>query len=115
MPDVPYSLIVGSHKKDYLVWCLVSYTVYSISHLPGAFFEARLLDLQEGANTERDVVSKLSARYFQRRHFWHRHYSNYSDYSNYLYCGDIDHGKCAQEGVIVWYTPSYTVLQTFPR
>ena len=27
--------------------------VYSISHTPGAVFQARLLDNQEGANTER--------------------------------------------------------------
>ena len=38
--------------------------------------QARLLDVQEGAsaNTERYVVGKLSARWFQRRPFWHRHY-----------------------------------------
>ena len=56
----------------------------------GAAFQARLLDNQEGANAGRHVFGKpcLSARWFQRRPLWHRHYS-YPD------CGDIDHGKSA--------------------
>ena len=69
-----------------------------LSHTPGAGFQARLLDNQEGANTERYVSGKLSARCFQRPPSWHRHYSN---------CGDIDHGKSAQAGAI--YAPSSTV------
>ena len=35
------------------------------------FFQARLLDNQEGANTERHVSAKLSVRCFQRRALWH--------------------------------------------
>ena len=62
-----------------------------ISHSPGAFFQGRLLDNQEGANTERYVFGKLSARYFQPRPFGHRHYSKR---------GDIKHGKSGQGRVI---------------
>ena len=36
-------------------------------HPPGADFQARVLDNQEGANTERYVLGKLSARCLQRR------------------------------------------------
>ena len=68
------------------------YTTVHVYHTPlEAVFQARLLDNQEGANTERYVVGKLSARCFQRRASWYRHYSN---------CGDVDHGHSAQEGVI---------------
>ena len=38
-----------------------------ISSPPGAVFQARLLDNQEVANTERCVFGKLSVRCFQRR------------------------------------------------
>ena len=65
-----------------------------ISHPTGAVLQARLLDNQEDANTERYVFGKLSARCFQRRLFWHRHYSN---------CGGIEHGKSAQGCVIYTY------------
>ena len=40
-----------------------------ISHPLGAVFQGRLLGNQEGANTERYVFGKLSARRFQRRPF----------------------------------------------
>ena len=60
-----------------------------ISHPSGVVFQARLLDNQEGANTERYVFGKLSARCFQPRACWHRHHSN---------CGDIEHGKSAPGG-----------------
>ena len=44
------------------------------SHTPRVVFQPRpLLDNQEGANAERCIFGKLSARCFQRRHFWHRH------------------------------------------
>ena len=66
-------------------------------HTPEAVFQARLLDNQGGANTDRYVFGKLSARCFQRRTFWDLHYSNC--------CGDTDHGKSAQVGVI--YTVVY--------
>ena len=50
-----------------------SITVYDgcVLHSPGVFFQARLLDNQEGANTERHVSAKLSVRCFQRRALWH--------------------------------------------
>ena len=38
------------------------------------------------------VFGKLSATCFQRRPWWHRHYSDY--------CGGIDHGKSDERGVI---------------
>ena len=56
---------------------------------PGALIQARFLKNQEGANTERYVFGKLSARCFQRRPFRDRHYFN---------CGDIEHGRSAQGG-----------------
>ena len=50
-------------------------TVYSsVSHTPGAAFQARLVDNEEGVNIERFVFGKLLARCSQRRPFWHRHY-----------------------------------------
>ena len=71
-----------------------------ISHAPGAAFQARLLDNQDGANTipyymplESSLQDVSNADLF-----WHRHNSD---------CGDIEHGKSAQ-GVLVLYTPSYT-------
>ena len=46
-----------------------------VFHTPlGRFFEARLLNNQESANSERCVLGKLSARSLHRRPFWHRHY-----------------------------------------
>ena len=39
------------------------------SHTPGAAFQARLLDNQEGTNTEPYASGKLSARRFQSRPF----------------------------------------------
>ena len=71
-----------------------------MSHPPAAVFQARLLDNQEGANTERYVFEKLLRTCFHRPPFCHRHYSNH---------GDINHGKSVQGGVIVWYTSSYKV------
>ena len=62
-----------------------------VSHPAGAVFQARLLCNQEGANTERYVFGKLSARCFRRRPLWHRHNSS---------CGDTEHGKSTQRGVI---------------
>ena len=64
---------------------------------PGAVFQARLLDDQKGANTERCVFGKLSAGCFHPRPFGQRHYST---------CGHLDHGKIAQGGV-------YTVVCRF--
>ena len=50
---------------------------------PWGGFQARLFDIQEGTNTERDVLGKLSSEMFLvRRTFWHRH--------SYSKCGDID-------------------------
>ena len=57
----------------------------------GSVFQARLLNNQKGANTERHVFGKLSARCFKPPLFWHRYYSN---------CEDIEHGKSAQGCVI---------------
>ena len=57
----------------------------------GAVFQGRLPDKQERANTKRTVFGKLSATCFHRRPFWHRHYSS---------CGDTEHGRSAQWGVI---------------
>ena len=75
-----------------LRYTTVCYCVYHIITPPGAVFQARLLVNQEGANAERYVFGKLSARRFQRRPFWPRHYANC--------CGDIDHGKSAQGGLV---------------
>ena len=65
-----------------------------VHHTPGAVSQGRLLDNQEGAsaNTEPYVFGKFSTRNFQRRAFWHRHYSNF---------GYIDHGKSAQGDVSI--------------
>ena len=54
-------------------------------------FPSSVLDNQDGANTERFVVGKVSARCLQRRPFWHRQHLN---------CGDTEHGKSAQAGAI---------------
>ena len=93
------------------------YTSVYITHdTPGAVFQARLLDNREGAsaNTERYVFGKLSARCFPRRAFWHRHYS---------ICGDTDHGKSTQGGVIYicrrirsvrHYVPCTGIFRIFP-
>ena len=65
-----------------------------MSHSPGAFFKARMLDNPEGADsadTERYVFGEFSASRFQRRLVWHRRY-----YSNY--CGDIEHGNIGPRG-----------------
>ena len=40
--------------------CNIVYYVYSISHTPGEAFQARLLDNQEGANTQRYGFGKVS-------------------------------------------------------
>ena len=81
-------------------------TTVCITHPPGAVFQGRLLENQEGANTERYVFGKLSARCFQRRPCWHRHYSS---------CGDIDHGKSAQGCVMhtVLYGNRHSLVDTF--
>ena len=77
----------------------VLYIYDGVYNTPGAVFHARLLDSQEGANTERYVFGKLSARRFQRRTVWCRHRSN---------CGNVEDRKSTQGGVVC-YTPSYTV------
>ena len=41
-----------------------------VSHSRGSVIQAQLLDNQDGANTERCVHGKLSARWFQRRRLW---------------------------------------------
>ena len=66
---------------------------------PGTFLQARLLDNQEGAETERYVFGKPSARCFQRRPFWRRHHSS---------CGDVENGESAQGGVV--YTVVHGIL-----
>ena len=72
-------------------------TVY-ISHTPGAVFQARSLHNQVGANTERYVFGTISsARCSNADLFGTRHYSSC--------CGDIEHGKSAQGGVL--YTVVY--------
>ena len=80
----------------------VRHTVYAgVYHTPlGRFSKVDSSTTNMLPNTERHVSGKLSARCFQRRPFWHRHYSN---------CGDFDHGKSAQEGVI------YTVVYGWPH
>ena len=70
---------------------VIPYTMVCITHPSGGFFQARLLDHEGGANTERNVFGKLSERLFQRRYFWHRVYLN---------CRDIENRKSAQGGVI---------------
>ena len=57
-----------------------------------------LLDSEEGANTDRSVFGKLSARRFQRRTFGHQQCPN---------CGDIDNGKYVQGGAIRCDTPRH--------
>ena len=73
------------------------------THPPGAVIQSRLLDNQEGANTEPHVFGKLSARFSQRRplpaptllHLWR------------YWPWKIGPGR-------VWYTRAYcTVLNTF--
>ena len=60
----------------FIPMCACSTTSGTIQQYPpGALFRARLLDKQEGANTERYVFGKLLATRFQRRPFRHRHYS----------------------------------------
>ena len=49
-------------------WTTVYDTVY-VSHPTGTVFQARLLDNQEGANTERYAFGKLSARCFHAELF----------------------------------------------
>ena len=65
-----------------------------ISHTPGAVFRARLLDNQEGVNT--NLGNALGEMFPAPTCFRHRHFSN---------CGDIDHGKSSQRSVI--YTVVY--------
>ena len=48
--------------------------VSCVSHSPGVVSQARLFGNQEGANTERCAVRKVSVRRLQRGPFWHRHY-----------------------------------------
>ena len=64
----------------------------------GAVFQAGLLDNLEGANAERHTPSESSTRrhVFKADRFRHRHYVPN--------CGDLDHGKSTQGGVL-WYTP----------
>ena len=82
--------------------------LFTHSHLPGAVFQARLLDNQEctnSANAERYVFGKLSARSFQSLLFRHRHYANYS--------GHIEHGKSA-EGCVMYTVVYRPVLRIHP-
>ena len=58
-------------------------TVYNTPR--GRFSKVDCSANQEGTNIERYVSGKLSARCFQRRPSWRRHYSNH--------CGDINHRK----------------------
>ena len=58
-------------------WVWVPFTTKKVYITPlGRFFEARLLDNQEGANTERYIFGTLSARCFLSApfFFWHRDY-----------------------------------------
>ena len=93
---VPFLALGVCETKPYSAY--PDTTVYITHHTPGAVFRARLLDNQEGPcpNTERYVFGMLSTRCAQRRPFWHRHYSN---------CGDINHGKSAEGGVIYTVVP----------
>ena len=71
-------------------WRVYPYTTtVHITHPCAGVFQARMLhNNQEGANTERYVFAKLSARRVQCRPFGHRwHHPN---------CGDIGHGKSTQ-------------------
>ena len=55
----------------------VYYGVPGILHTPGAVFQGRIIDNQDGAssvNSKLYVFGKLSARCFQHRSLWHRHY-----------------------------------------
>ena len=79
-------------------------TVCHHTHPAWAVFHARLLDNQEGANTEPYVFGTLSARFSQRRPLWHRHYS---------ICGDVDHDKIGP-GVRDIDTPSSYAVHLFP-
>ena len=71
----------------------VQTTVYdSVYHTPGGVYQARLLDNQEGANTERYVFRRLLAKRFPNADlFSHRHYYN---------CRHVEHGKSAQPSVL---------------
>ena len=77
------------------------YTTGVLSQPPGAVFQARLLDNEDGAHTERHVFGKLSASCFQCPPFWRRHYSNR---------GDINHGKIGPGAcdiyIYILYTPT---------
>ena len=103
MVRLPANVVVGvvvtfTHPRARaIVPCVYVCTTVNITHPPGATFQAQLLDNQEGANIERYVFRKLSARCLQRRPFRHRHY-------RYPNCRDIGHGKSAQRGVV------YTVV-----
>ena len=51
-----------------------------VDHAPmGRFDQARLLDIQVGANAEQSVFRIVSARWFEPRAFWHRNYSMCGD------------------------------------
>ena len=86
-----------------------------MSHPPGAFFKARLLDNPEGANTARLRLRKALGETFPTPAlFWHRRY-----YSNY--CGDIEHGNIGPRGcdsvifTAVYGMDSYRVFSNCPE
>ena len=62
------------------------------SHPPGAVFQARLLDNQEGAATERYILGRLrkalGEMFLAPTFFWHRLCCSI--------CGDTEHGKSAE-------------------
>ena len=81
------------------------YRTVNMSHPPGAVFQARLLDNQEGANTERDTSSVSSRRDV-----------SYADLVGtgtiptaraYVRPWKIDSGACD--------TPSYTCIEAVPK
>ena len=86
LPHLPYTTvyITLSHPRGITLSHPPGIT---LSHPLGEAFQARLIDNQEGGNTERYVFGKLSARCFQPRPFRNRHHFN---------CGDIERGKSAQ-------------------
>ena len=72
-----------------------------VYHTPlGRFSKLDCSTTKRVPNTERYVFGKLSARCFQRRVCWHRHYSS---------CGGFDHGKSAP---LVQRSVTYIVVYT---
>ena len=88
----PVKSIKNAQNVLFHTW--YEFTTVYMSYTPGAVFEARLLYNLEGAITERLITSSETSR---------RDFSN-ADLSlvrTQFTCGDIEHGKSADGGVIL--------------